>query len=252
MRRRTPRGRRVPRLESTRSSSTSVRTARYQRDHRRGGESRSLREGAAEHADRVGKREPVGVLVGLPRGVVHHPAHGIVGQQQAVDFLAHEIGGETAQHGGAPPAQVGFDFVEDALVLPPLVVEGGEFRGRRLGGIEQRGAEPVDRLRVRDVREGVLLAVSGVAKVVPSKATRRRPRYHAPQVRRVASGRTQAAYRSRSTSQPRRVRAMEMAALPATAAGTAAAPHRARIPCCSQRSTSRVGSAICSPRAMTK
>ena len=109
----------MPRLESTRSSSTSVRTARYQRDHRRGGESRSLREGAAEHADRVRKRESVGVLVGLPRGA------GAPGGQRA-----HTGGIQVARH---LPAEAGAGHGDG----------GFAGHGRGHGGGAPQGAHPL-------------------------------------------------------------------------------------------------------------
>ena len=81
-------------------------------------------------------------------------------------------------------------------------------------------------------------AVSATSRQEPSRLTSRHPRYRAPLVAGVATGRTTRSYKRRSGSAPKRVRACEMPLLPATR--TASAPHSQRRPSKRQRSTSRV------------
>ena len=73
---------------------------------------------------------------------MHQAADGEVGHQQAIELLAHQFRSLGAQLDlGA--AQVCLQFVEGGLDLPTLVIEGGQFRGRGLGGVEDGGGQPV-------------------------------------------------------------------------------------------------------------
>jgi hypothetical protein len=58
-----------------------------------------------------------------------------------------------------------------------------------------------------------LSAVSGTSKHIPSMATTRSPRYHAPRVAGTASGRTTSANNAASGSGPSRARALAIAAV---------------------------------------
>jgi len=60
------------------------------------------------------KREPVGVLVGLQRCLVHETAKGEVRHQEAVKLLPNQVGSFAAQDNlGA--AQVGLQFIQRGL-----------------------------------------------------------------------------------------------------------------------------------------
>jgi len=80
----------------------------------------------------------VGIFVGFERGLVHQTADGEVGHHEAVELLAHKIGGFAAKHDlGA--AQMGLEFVEGSFDLPAFVIEGSKFFGWGLAGIEDGG-----------------------------------------------------------------------------------------------------------------
>ncbi len=82
--------------------------------------------------------EPVGIFVRFERGLVHQAADGEVGHHEAVEFLAHQIGGFAAQH-DVGTAQMSLEFVERSFYLPALVIEGSQFFGRSLVGVEDGG-----------------------------------------------------------------------------------------------------------------
>src|ERR1035437_10868550 len=69
--------------------------------------------------------------------------------RKAAATMPHQIGSFTAQH-DACAAQMGFEFVECSLYFPALVVEGCQFAGRSLIGIEDGGRQTIDRFGVLD------------------------------------------------------------------------------------------------------
>ena len=77
--------------------------------------------------------ELVRIELGLEGRFVHETADGIVGQEEPVELLAHELGGLAAQD-DAPAPQMGLELVERGLDLPALVVESRKLPGR--GGEE--------------------------------------------------------------------------------------------------------------------
>ena len=82
--------------------------------------------------------KPVGILVRFERGLVHQTADGEVGHHEAIELLAHQIGSFAAQHDlGA--AQMGLELVERSFYLPAFMIEGCQFLGRGLAGIEDGG-----------------------------------------------------------------------------------------------------------------
>src|SRR5271170_7232464 len=93
----TPRGRRWPRLETTRSCRISSKTASWNAFLAGGGNSAIEGQLAAKHAHAVHKRNPIGVFPRLQSGLVHQAADGEVGEEQTVELLAHQIGGFAAQ-----------------------------------------------------------------------------------------------------------------------------------------------------------
>ena len=102
----------------------------------------------------------------------------------------------------------------------------------------QLGEAPGPRPDPGRPKPAALAALSATSRVLPSRLTSRQSQYHAPRVAGVAIGRTNRSYKCRSGSSPSRLRAWEMALLPATL--TAAGPQIARSPSSRQRSTSRM------------
>ena len=90
----------------------------------------------------VYKGELVRVHVRLERGFVHEAAYGPVGQQQPVKLLTDQIR-RFAPQNGRSPLQVGFEFIEGGLDLPPFVVERGQLRSGRGLGIDDGRDQPV-------------------------------------------------------------------------------------------------------------
>src|SRR6185295_19782557 len=80
--------------------------------------------------------------------------------------------------------------------------------------------------------------VSPTSSVVPSRLITRHPRYHAPGVPAVATGRTTARYSASSGAAPSRVRAWEIPDLLGIVVVVGSPSHRA--PSTTHRSTSRV------------
>src|SRR3954449_9560342 len=83
----TPRGTRRPRLLATRSSRSSASTASCRAGLARGGKRGEQGQLAAHHPYGVQEGEPVGVLAGAQRRLVHQPAHREVRQQQPPELL---------------------------------------------------------------------------------------------------------------------------------------------------------------------
>src|SRR3954463_11550070 len=141
-----PRGTLRPRLLATRSSRISASTASRRAALAGGGKRREQRQLAPHHPYGVQEREPVRVLVGPQRRLVHQPAHGEVRQQQAPELLPHQLGGLAAQHHPRAP-RVRLQLGERALDLPPLVVQRGQLRRGSGDRVEQGGDQPGERLR---------------------------------------------------------------------------------------------------------
>ena len=90
-------------------------------------------EGQRVRITRLGER-PQG-------GLVHQRANGEMREEKAPGLLLHELR-RLAAEDPLRAAQMGLELVERRLHLPPLVVERGQFRGRRARGIEERRDEP--------------------------------------------------------------------------------------------------------------
>src|SRR3954465_14438511 len=144
----TPRGTCRPRLVATRSSRISASTASCRAALAGGGKGHEQRQLAPDHPDRVQEREPVRILVGAQRRLVHQPADGEVGQQQAPELLPDQRRGLAAQHRPCP-AQARLQLGQRALDLPPLVVQRGQLRRGSGDRVEQGGDQPVERLPPR-------------------------------------------------------------------------------------------------------
>lgn len=101
----------------------------------------------------AGEGDPVGIEAGLVGGVVDSFPERVVDEEEPVDLLL-DTGRITGPQDKLVSSLVRFDLVECVLDLPSLVVEGGEFFRRRLGGIADGGDQPVDRVVI--VAERVL------------------------------------------------------------------------------------------------
>jgi hypothetical protein len=108
-----------------------------------GGKRRLVVDLAARHAQRADERDPVGIGVAVDGGFVHEVADGVMDEQEAVEFLLGAVGMAGAQNEVAS-AEVGLDFVQRGLELPPLGVDGGQLGRRGYGGVKDRGDQSVD------------------------------------------------------------------------------------------------------------
>ncbi len=109
---------------------------------------------ATNDPDRMDKRQLIRIGVGLDGGVVHQAANGEVRQEEAITFLADQVGGLTAQdHLGA--AQMRLQFVQRGFDLPAFVIQRGELRGRRGHRVLDRRDQPVERFRLGDAEGNV-------------------------------------------------------------------------------------------------
>ena len=110
---------------------------------RPGGKCRLVGNLAADDVDTSDEGQPVGVKPGRFGGLGHQCAYGVVGQQQAPEFLADEFGGL-----GAEPAagleHLGLDLFQGYLVFPALLVGRGQLGGGQVIGVEDRGDQPED------------------------------------------------------------------------------------------------------------
>ena len=77
------------------------------------------------------------------RGFDHQGADGVVGEQDAPDFLPHHLRGFRAEYAGVCDL-VGFDLVQGDLEFPALVVGGGQVGGERFVPVGDGGDQPVD------------------------------------------------------------------------------------------------------------
>src|SRR6187402_310668 len=151
----TPRGLRRFRLETTRSWRISSSTASWKACLRRGGNSGEEGEFSTNDADGVQEGEPVGILVGFQRSLMHQAANGEVSHQESKEFLPNQIRCLAPQDDlGA--AQMGFEFVQRGFDFPALVIEGRQLVGGRLAGIENGGDEPVDRFGIGDAVQAIV------------------------------------------------------------------------------------------------
>ncbi|WP_354644285.1 hypothetical protein [Kitasatospora camelliae] len=137
------------------------------RASREGGKRRLGGDVAAGDAQGADEGDSVGVAPGLPCGLVHQVAQGVVDQEEREDLLFHSAGVLGAQDEPGP-ALMGLDLVQGGLDLSPLGVERGELARRCLGGVEDGGDQPVDG-GVAGSAEGVLddADPDGVGAAVP-------------------------------------------------------------------------------------
>jgi hypothetical protein len=77
----------------------------------------------------VRKAEAIGVQIGLTGGLMHPPAHDVMGQQQPVEFLAYQTRLLTAQRLAAQ-VEMGFLLIDAGFDLPALMIAVDELEGR--------------------------------------------------------------------------------------------------------------------------
>src|SRR5882757_3087726 len=93
------------------------------------------------------KREPVRIFRNRQCRFVHQLADGEVRQQKTIELLPHQFRGLAAQYDLTPP-EMGLQFVKRVFYLPPLVIERGQFFGRRPERSMDGSHQPVDRFGV--------------------------------------------------------------------------------------------------------
>src|SRR6187401_2560072 len=93
-----------------------------------GGNVRRPGGGAADQAQGLGERDPVRVEIGGRGGLRGQRADRVVDDQVGPDLLMHQVGKPRAQH-PTGAAQVGLELVVAGLVLPALMVSGGQLVG---------------------------------------------------------------------------------------------------------------------------
>ena len=99
--------------------------------------------------------EGIRITAGLAAGLDHQPAQRQVDEQQSIEFLFGQVGTVGAQH--QPLArQRDLQFRKRAFFLPTLMIQGGQFRRRRLGRIEQGGDQTIQRFGIRNPVEAIL------------------------------------------------------------------------------------------------
>src|ERR1039457_98529 len=151
----TPRGLRRLRLDTTRYSSISLRTALCNLLFFRGGNSAVDVQLAPNHAHGMKEPEPVRIFVSSQSGLVHQTANGEVSHHEAVELLAHQIGRFAAQHDlGA--AQVGLEFIECGFYLPALMIKSCQLAGWSLARVEDCGRQPIDWLGTLDPLKAII------------------------------------------------------------------------------------------------
>jgi hypothetical protein len=112
---------------------------------------RRLGQLTLQHSERVDEGEPVRILAGHHRRVVHHSPHHVVRQHQAIDLLHHPRR-RLAPDRDRPAAQVGLDLIKGQLFFPPLVVDQRRFVRRHILRVGQVGDQPVPLARPGAVR----------------------------------------------------------------------------------------------------
>ena len=72
--------------------------------------------------------EAIGIQVGLAGRLMHPPAHDVMGQEQPVEFLAHQTRILTAQR-LSTQTQMGFLLIDAGFDLPALMIAVDELEG---------------------------------------------------------------------------------------------------------------------------
>src|SRR6266487_942889 len=118
----------------------AARTAGSASVHSGGGNGRGAGGGAADDPQDAGEADPVGVEVGGLSGSADEHADRVVDDQPGPDLLVDQVGQPGAQD-PAWSAEVGLELVVRGLLLPALVVGGGQFVGAGGGRVGDRGQQ---------------------------------------------------------------------------------------------------------------
>ncbi len=91
--------------------------------------------GGVQHMERMGEAEAIGIKVGLEGGLMHPGPHGVVRQEQSIEFLIEQFRRLTAQ-GLLTEPLMGFDLINDQFNLRAFVIEADELEGGSLHRVE--------------------------------------------------------------------------------------------------------------------
>jgi len=110
----------------------------YNTGKRWGGSGAQQLGGFPQDTHGMNETQSAGIEIHRQGGLVHEEPDGVVGQEDAVDFL------EDAAGGAAPEIDesiqlLGFQFVVADLDFPAFMVQNHQFGGRKSWSIEQRG-----------------------------------------------------------------------------------------------------------------
>jgi hypothetical protein len=86
---------------------------------------------------------------------MHQIANREMSHDEALEFLADQVGGPAAQQNlGAPPMSL--QLVENGFDFPAFMIKRGQFGGWRPLIVEKSGDQPIERLRVLDPFEPIV------------------------------------------------------------------------------------------------
>ncbi len=105
-------------------------------------------EGLSQHLDAGSKTDAVGIQVLGLSSLHHQPTHGMMGQEQGVEFLQDQKRTAAAQGLLAEPL-LSARFVDGLFDLPALVITLDERLGGSQLGIEQGGEQAMDVMHLR-------------------------------------------------------------------------------------------------------
>src|SRR5215211_3036566 len=138
----TTRGKARSRRGGSRCRSASATACRVALASRRGGKRGLAGHLAPRDVQAAGKRQPVGIHLGVQGGLVHERADGVVDQQVRPDLLVDPVGMAAAQHHPGA-ALVGLELIQRGLQLPPLRIQCRQLRRGGALGVGDGGDEPV-------------------------------------------------------------------------------------------------------------
>jgi len=108
----------------------------------------TLDDGLTQDLDGGGKTDAIRVQALALGRLPHQAAHGIIGQEQGVEFLQDQLGPATAQR-LLTEALLISGLVNGLFDFPAFVIAQAQRRSRRLLGAEQGGDEPMDLAHLR-------------------------------------------------------------------------------------------------------
>ncbi len=100
--------------------------------------------GGVQHVQSMSKAETIRIQVGLQGRLMHPGPHGIMCEQQPIEFLIEHLWRFAAQ-GLRAESLMGFDFIDDQFDLRALMIQGDQVESRSELGIKQGGDQPMHR-----------------------------------------------------------------------------------------------------------